>query len=158
MGQVARTGLLVAPWSNDTRFSQVDYWDVAEVAAIALTEDRYLYGTFELSADGWLNRYDVAALMGDVLGRRVEARRSDPAAREVPFLREMFTWYDPYGPLGNHLTLRAILGREPRTLRASARASSYRNESSVGSLSVHLTIQPTCRLCEYCSCAALASR
>jgi hypothetical protein len=30
----------------------------------------------------------------------------------------MFDWYDRHSLLGNALTLRAILGREPRTLRA----------------------------------------
>lgn len=30
----------------------------------------------------------------------------------------MFAWYDHHGLLGNALTLRAILVRKPRTLRA----------------------------------------
>jgi hypothetical protein len=30
----------------------------------------------------------------------------------------MFAWYDKHGLLGNALILRAILGREPRTLRS----------------------------------------
>jgi hypothetical protein len=30
----------------------------------------------------------------------------------------MFDWYDQHSMLGNPLILRAILGREPRTLRA----------------------------------------
>jgi hypothetical protein len=30
----------------------------------------------------------------------------------------MFDWYDKHGLMGSDLTLRAILGREPRTLRA----------------------------------------
>lgn len=56
----------------------MDYRDVAEVAAIALTEGRLLYGTFELSAEGALNRYDVAALISEVLGRPVTAKKVDP--------------------------------------------------------------------------------
>ena len=51
---IIKSGVVAEPWSNDTRFSRVDYRDVAEVAAIALTEDRLLYGTFELCAEGWL--------------------------------------------------------------------------------------------------------
>jgi uncharacterized protein YbjT (DUF2867 family) len=39
---VVKTGVFAEPWSADTRFSRVDYRDVAEVAAIALTEDRLL--------------------------------------------------------------------------------------------------------------------
>jgi hypothetical protein len=32
-------------------------------------------------------------------------------------MKPMFEWYDRHGLLGSALTLRAILGREPRTLR-----------------------------------------
>jgi uncharacterized protein YbjT (DUF2867 family) len=121
---VVKTGVFAEPWSADTLFSRVDYRDVAEVAAIALTEDRLLYGTFELCADGWLNRHDVAAMMGEVLGRPVKAERVDSkmaaasAGPGAPALEKMFGWYDRRGLRGNVLTLRAILGREPRTLRA----------------------------------------
>jgi hypothetical protein len=38
---------------------------VAEAAAIALAEDRLLDGTFDLCAEGWLNRKDVAATIGE---------------------------------------------------------------------------------------------
>jgi uncharacterized protein YbjT (DUF2867 family) len=45
-------GAVAEPWSEETRFSRVDYRDVAEAAAVALTDDRLLYGTFELCAEG----------------------------------------------------------------------------------------------------------
>lgn len=108
------------PWSNETRFSRVDYRDVAEVAAIALTEDRLLYGTFGLCAAGMLNRYDVAALLSDLLGRPITAKRLEPPSSNGPEskLDRMFAWYDKHPLLGNSSTLRAILGREPRKLRA----------------------------------------
>ena len=106
------------PWSAQTKFSRVDYRDVAEVAAIALTEDRLNYGTFELSAPGHLNRVEVAALMSEVAGKPIEAitpPAPDGAGEEI---KKMFDWYDHHGLLGNPLVLRAILGREPRSLRA----------------------------------------
>jgi uncharacterized protein YbjT (DUF2867 family) len=117
---IARTGVLAEPWSSDTRFSRVDYRDIAETAAIALTEDRLLYGTFELCAEGWLNRHDVAALAGEVLGRTVRAEKVDPdtLGDQTAPMRPMFEHYDRTGLRGNALTLCAILGREPRTLRA----------------------------------------
>jgi uncharacterized protein YbjT (DUF2867 family) len=34
---IVSTGVLAEPWSTDTRFTRVDYRDVAEVAALALT-------------------------------------------------------------------------------------------------------------------------
>jgi uncharacterized protein YbjT (DUF2867 family) len=122
--RIVEGGVLAEPWSVDTRFSRVDYRDVAEAAAIALTEDRLLYGTFELCAEGWLNRKDVAAIIGEVLGRSIRAERIDPKAAAAragpaaPGLEKMFDWYNRRGLQGNALTLRAILGREPRTLRA----------------------------------------
>ena len=118
--KVLETRTLAEPWSCETRFSRVDYRDVAEVGAIALTEDRLLFGTFELCADGWLNRYDVAALIERVLGREIAAAKLDPAVlgEGAAPMRPMFDYYDHTGLRGNALTLRAILGREPRTLRA----------------------------------------
>ena len=117
--KVVREGVLAEPWSSETRFSLVDYRDVAEVAAIALTEDRLLFGTFELCAPGQLDRHDVVALMSDVLGRKIGERRDPGILGDVSQgLRAMFDHYDHHGLLGNPLTLRAILGREPRSLRA----------------------------------------
>jgi len=121
---VLETGVFAEPWSSETRFTRVDYRDVAEVAAIALTEDRLVYGTYQLCSEGNLNRHEVAALMSDVLGRHIEAARvgapSDgPAgngAENASPMDKMFAWYDKRGLLGNALILRAILGREPRTL------------------------------------------
>jgi uncharacterized protein YbjT (DUF2867 family) len=107
----------------------VDYRDVAEAAALALTEDKLDYGTFELSSSGMFDRIELAEIMSEALGRRVEAG-------EMPFeewvqmakipsgplrdgLQRMYTHYDQYGfPGGNALVLRAILNREPRTLKA----------------------------------------
>jgi len=80
--KIVETGVLAEPWSVDTRFSRVDYRDVAEAAAIALTEDRLLYGTFELCVDGWLNRKDVAAIIGEVLADRL--RRKELIQRWLP--------------------------------------------------------------------------
>jgi uncharacterized protein YbjT (DUF2867 family) len=121
---LVETGVLAEPWSIDSRFSRVDYRDVAEVAAIALTEDRLLSGTFELCSEGHLDRKDVAAIIGKVLGRDIKADRIDPqkaaagAGGQAAGLKKMFDWYDARGLQGSALTLRAILGREPRTLRA----------------------------------------
>jgi uncharacterized protein YbjT (DUF2867 family) len=78
--QIVGTDVLAEPWSNDTRFSRVDYRDVAEVAAIALTEDRLVDGTYELCAESALDRHEVARLIGDVLGRKITAERADPAS------------------------------------------------------------------------------
>jgi uncharacterized protein YbjT (DUF2867 family) len=123
--KVVDTGVLAEPWALSTRHTRVDYRDVAEVAAIACTEDALINGTFELCATEPMNRAQVAALMGDVLGREVNAEvlpvetavAPFPPARQAAMTR-MFAWYDEHGLIGNRLALRTILGREPRTLRA----------------------------------------
>jgi hypothetical protein len=58
--------------------------------------------------------------MGEVLGMTVRPIKVEiPAqARLPPKLTRMFAWYDEHALLGNSTTLRAILGREPRTLRS----------------------------------------
>ena len=57
--RIVETGVFTEPWSTETRFSRVDYHEVAEVAAIAVTEDRLLYGTYQLCAAVNLDRHDV---------------------------------------------------------------------------------------------------
>jgi len=117
--KIVESGVLAEPWSAETRFSRVDYRDVADVAAIALLEDRLLHGTFELCADGELNRHEVARLIAEVIGRDIRADRIDPETlgKEADLLRPMFAHYDHHGLVGSSVSLRAILGREPRTLR-----------------------------------------
>jgi len=124
---VQKTGVFAEPYSADRRMSRVDYRDVAETAAIALTSDQLLYGTFELCAEGHLSRRDVASLMGGILGREIEASTLPfeewaqkagvlQSKDQMIGLKVMYDWYDAHSLLGNALTLRSILGREPRTL------------------------------------------
>jgi uncharacterized protein YbjT (DUF2867 family) len=126
---VLEKGIFAEPFPKTKRVARVDYRDVAEVAAIALTSDKLAYGAFDLCADGMPNREDIVAIMSNVLGRRIEAAElsfDDWAAtaklpydeREKQFLRKVQAHYAEHGSGGNSLTLRAILGRAPRSLRA----------------------------------------
>lgn len=125
---VVASGVFAEPFSNSMKLSRVDYRDVAEVVAIASTEDRLVNGTFELCADGGLDRHEVAAVMSDVLGRPIRAEATDIdtwlARNGLPqddYSRNaraaMYGYYDTHGLVGNTLTLRAILNREPLSLR-----------------------------------------
>lgn len=116
------------PYSKQMRVCYVDYRDVAEAAAIALTSDKLDDGTFELCASGMINRIELTVLMTEILGRSIAAEESQfdewaegaslPAGPVRDGLRQMYTDYDQYGfPGGNALVLAAILGREPRTLK-----------------------------------------
>ena len=125
---VVEHGRFSAPYSRQAKASYVDYRDVAEAAALALTGDTLDYGTFELCSGGMVNRVELAVMMSEALGRTIEA--GEPSLEEweqttkIPDgpvrqgLKRMYAHYDQYGfPGGNALVLRAILGREPRTMK-----------------------------------------
>jgi uncharacterized protein YbjT (DUF2867 family) len=125
--EAATRGRFSLPYSRRAKASYVDFRDVAESAAIALTTDKLDCGTFEMCAPGMFNRIEVAAMMTEALGQKIEAREisfDDWAnahdIREGFFrqgLRRMFEDYNDHGlPGGNALALKCILGREPRTL------------------------------------------
>jgi uncharacterized protein YbjT (DUF2867 family) len=116
---------LAQPYSLSAKMCSVDYRDVAEVAAMAMVGTELSYGTFELSAPGMQDGYETAAILSEILGRMITAVRmplEQFAAQlpEGPFrdgMTRMMAHYDRHGlPGGNAVTLRAILGREPRTL------------------------------------------
>jgi uncharacterized protein YbjT (DUF2867 family) len=117
---------LSQPYSLSSKFCWVDYRDVAEVAALAMTGLELSYGTFELSTPGNFDSYEAADILSEVLGRPITASRL-PAEQftskmpEGPFrdgMTRMLAHYDRHGlPGGNALVLRAILGREPRSLK-----------------------------------------
>ena len=126
--EVTTTGRFSLPYSRKARASYVDYRDVAEAAAIAFTRDKLDYGTFEMCASGMFNRMEIASMMSEGLGRKIEAY-------EVPFdawantqgipegflregLKRMYGDYSEHGlPGGNAMALRCMLNREPRTLK-----------------------------------------
>ena len=127
--QLVETGQFGLPFSKHAKVSYVDYRDVAEAAALALTTDRLAYGTFELCAPGMVDRVETAALMSQALGRSVEAAESEfeawadaaklPQGHIRDGMRRMYRDYDQYGFAGgNALVLRAVLEREPRGLGA----------------------------------------
>jgi uncharacterized protein YbjT (DUF2867 family) len=127
-GQIVESGVYALPYSPRARVCYVDYRDVAEAAALALAGDRMDNGTFEVCAPGMFSRVQVATMLSEVLGRRIEAARIDfdewaeaaklPEGARRRGMQRLYADYDQYGfHGGNGLTLRAILGREPRSLR-----------------------------------------
>lgn len=101
--------------------SYVDYRDVAEVAATAMTDDALHRGTFELATGGMYDRIELAALMSAASGRDIVAADPDASARPEGLpagLAAMFDAYDRHGfHGGNDLVLRTILHRPPTSVR-----------------------------------------
>lgn len=125
---IIQNACISAPYSRDVTIGLVDYRDVAEVAAIALTDDRLACGSFELCAEQALDRHTIAKIMGEESGLTVVAAEQTPQQwlettvfpgtdREKGLLAKMFAHYDLHGFAGNNFTLTTILGREPRRLR-----------------------------------------
>lgn len=121
---VLARGQLSGPYSKTAKVCYVDYRDVAEAAALALTEDTLAGGTFELCAPGMVNRVELAALISQALGRAVNATETSFADTPMPAgptrdsMARMMASYNEHGFAGgNALVLGAVLGREPRTLQ-----------------------------------------
>lgn len=117
---------LAQPYSLSAKMCSVDYRDVAEVAAIAMTDDELSYGTFELCAPGMQDTLETAEILTEVLGRKITAVQTalDQFAAQLPEgpfrdgMTRMMAHYDRHGLVGgNAVVLRAILGREPRSLK-----------------------------------------
>jgi uncharacterized protein YbjT (DUF2867 family) len=128
---VVRDGVFSEPFPKTAKLARVDYRDVAEVAAIALTEARLSYATLELCA-GMHSREEIVSMMGEELGRPISAgeqtfgewaanARLPYDDRQLQLLAKVHDHYANYGLGGNSLTLRCALGREPRSLRSFIR-------------------------------------
>ncbi|MEJ3657607.1 NmrA family NAD(P)-binding protein [Actinomycetes bacterium KLBMP 9759] len=119
-------GVFEEPFPAEVRLARVDFRDVAEVAAIALTGSDLAYGTFELCSGESTDRHDIAAALSGVLARPVGVGEPpfERWAAGLPLadhhraeLAAVFRFYAEHGVAGNPLVLRTILGRAPRTLR-----------------------------------------
>jgi len=124
---VVASSVFAEPFPVTARVARVDYRDVAEVAAIALTGDRLAYGSFELCAEA-PDRLAIAEWMSAALQRPVTAaeigfadwvRKARPPydTRGLALLEKVQADYAAHGLRGNSLTLQAILGRPPRLVR-----------------------------------------
>jgi uncharacterized protein YbjT (DUF2867 family) len=136
--EVIRSGRFLMPYSRRVRTCYVDYREVAEVAALAFTTDTLDNGTFELCSPGMYNRGEMAALMSDALGLRIEAGEGPfdawADAERIPDgpvragLKRMYADYNQHGFRGgNAVVLKCLLGREPRTLKEFFRELAIRN-------------------------------
>lgn len=130
------------PFPKDTRIARVDYRDVAEIAAIALTDNTLAFATLELCA-GMFSRMDIVAALSEALGYPVTAQQpgfSEWAAKaRLPYgddqlllLAKVFDHYQAVGLGGNSLALRAALGREPRSLREYIKDLIAEKEPAIG--------------------------
>jgi NAD(P)H dehydrogenase (quinone) len=125
-------GIYRVPYPVETRLSLVDLDDVAEAAAIVLTNAGHSGATYELVGTPPLGQTEIAETFGRALNKAVRAeaetvetwdRRArcigmDDYARET--LTKMFRAYARDGLKGNPNVLGWLLGRPPTSLDAFA--------------------------------------
>ncbi len=121
-------GVFRVPYPVETRLSLVDLHDVAEAAALVLTQDGHGGATYELVGTLPLNQTEVAAAIGAALVQDVRVEAETVAAWEArarvagmgeherTMLAAMFRYYAEHGLIGNSNTLRWLLGRAPNDL------------------------------------------
>jgi uncharacterized protein YbjT (DUF2867 family) len=124
-GQLAEadaTGLFRSPWGLEQAQSLVDLRDVADAAAVLLTEDGLDGGTFEAVGPEPLTAPRIAALLGARLRREVRAVDVVPDGPVPPLeryparcLRLMFDHHRAHGFTGSPRVLETLLGRPART-------------------------------------------
>lgn len=121
-----RDGRYAPPYAIDRGSALVDLADVADVAARVLLDDIGIHATFELSGPRACSPVEIASAAGEILGRPVQAVRTDPAEfvagsgldpQRRQRLLAMLHHYDHHGSPGDATVLRSLLGREPRGLR-----------------------------------------
>ena len=116
--EALETGQLRSAWGLTQPQSFVDVRDVAECAAVLLTEDGLDSGTYEVTGPEPLTAPDLAERVTAVSGRKVIAVDA-PASTDLDTyagrcLQTMFDWYREHGFAGSPRVATALLGRPPR--------------------------------------------
>ena len=127
-GQIVEQGTYSVPYAVETRLSLVDLEDVAEAAALVLTEPGHVGATYELVGTEGMSQTEVAAILSQQLGCPVcaqvvpleaWAQRAGAAGLgdyQVETLLKMFRYYERYGFWGSPRVLEWLLGHPPTTL------------------------------------------
>jgi uncharacterized protein YbjT (DUF2867 family) len=128
--QIIGQGVYPVPYALETRLGMVDLEDMAEAAAVVLTEPGHTGAVYELAGAEVLSQAEVATILGQQLGRPVRAevvpletweRRAREAGLgdyQIETLVRMFRYYERCGFWGNPRVLGWLLGRSPTTFAA----------------------------------------
>ena len=128
--KVVEEGVHAMPFNTRVPFNVVDLLDLAEATAKVAISDDHMYASYELAGPEPLNQEQMAAIIGEVLGRQVQAaqvplekvaevaRSKGLSEDRVEQMVIMNRHYDQFGFRGNPNILRWLLGREPGSFRA----------------------------------------
>ena len=136
--QIDQDGIYAVPYATEARMSMVDLEDLAEAAAVVLTERGHAGATYELVGVDVLSPAGVAEVLAQQLGHPVHAEAVDlevweKGARasglgdyQVDTLLQMFRYYERYGFWGNPHVLTWLLCRPPTTFAHFAKREAER--------------------------------
>ena len=122
---IVERGVYAVPYSVEARMSMVDLEDVAQAAAVVLTERDHLGATYELAGPEARTQTQVAEILSKQLKRPVraeqvtieawtrQAQASGMGEYQIETLVKMFHYYDRHGFWGNPRTLSHLLDRTP---------------------------------------------
>jgi NAD(P)H dehydrogenase (quinone) len=130
--RIKRDGLYRVPYPIETRLSLVDLDDVADAAAMVLTNAGHSSATYELVGTPPLSQTEIAGIFSDALNKTVRAEAetvesweqrargagTDDYQRET--LIKMFRAYARDGLKGNPNVLTWLLGRPPTSFASFA--------------------------------------
>ena len=134
---VFQEGIFRLAWSLDRRQSMVDMEDVADVAALVLSDPaRHGAATYELVAPGRFTAYEIGEVLSKVMGRRITVERldletfvrarfgthdPDTLHHQLRMSRAIETRYSNHDFVGNPNVLTWLLGRPPTSFEDFAR-------------------------------------
>jgi NAD(P)H dehydrogenase (quinone) len=129
--EIAEAGIYRVPYPVESRLNLVDLDDVAEAAALVLTQQRHGGATYELVGTVPLSQIDVAQTLSEALDKPVRAvtepveawearaRAAGMGDQQRETLARMFRYYARHGLVGNPRVLTWMLGRAATTLGES---------------------------------------
>lgn len=122
---IVERGVYAVPYSVEARMSMVDLEDVAEAAAVVMTEPGHPGSTYELAGPEVLTQTQVGQILATRLKRPVRAEQLTIEAwtrqaealgmgtYQIETLIKMFRYYNRHGLWGNSRVLAYLIGRGP---------------------------------------------
>jgi NAD(P)H dehydrogenase (quinone) len=120
-------GIYAVPYSTAARLSIVDLEDVAEVAAVVLTEKNHSNTIYELAGPQPLTQDEVARLLSislqvNIIAAKIDrkdwaknAKTNHLSDYQIDTLLKMFEYYENFGLVGNSNILEKLICRKATT-------------------------------------------
>ena len=125
---ICNHGIYPVPYPAETRLSYVELENVAEVAAMVMSEAKHINAVYELVGTAGLTQTELVAILSEQLNRPIavkvinlpdwEKQSHDKGMGDyqIKTLSSMFRYYQQYGLTGNPKVLNWLLQRPPSSV------------------------------------------